>query len=166
MSGQTWNDIYDLVAPYPNVSLFNLTKNLIKRNYTVERIFQQSENFFTSIGLYKMTKSFWNNSMFVKPLNREVQCHASAFDFYNGFDYRIKMCTTINEENFYSVHHEMGHIEYFMAYKDQPLIFKFGANSAFHEALGDTIALSVQTSKHLNLIELSDYALMSKGNLV
>ena len=96
-----------------------------------------------------MTSNFWKFSNIVKPVGRNFQCHASATDFFNGFDFRIKMCTSVNDENFYTVHHEMGHIEYYMAYKNQPAIFRAGANSAFHEAIGDTIALSVQTPKHL-----------------
>ena len=70
-----------------------------------------------------------------RPKDREVQCHAAAFDFYNGFDYRIKMCTSIDEDGFSTVHHEMGHIQYYMAYRNQPTIFRTGANSGFHEGL-------------------------------
>ncbi|CAF0741045.1 unnamed protein product [Brachionus calyciflorus] len=162
MWAQSWENIYELVTPYPDVRAFNLSQNLLEQNYTVEKMFKLSEEFFTSIGLYKMTHSFWKNSMLTKPKDREVQCHASAHDFYNGYDFRIKMCTTITAENFFIAHHEMGHIEYYMAYKDQPFIFKTGANSAFHEAIGDTIALSVQTTKHLRAINLIDFESMSK----
>jgi peptidyl-dipeptidase A len=101
--------------------------------------------------------------MIVKPKGRQVQCHASATDFANDFDFRIKMCTTVNEEDFNTVHHEMGHIEYFMAYSHQPAIFKNGANSGFHEAIGDTIALSVITPKHFKAIGVIENDHMTHG---
>lgn len=76
---------------------------------------------------------------------------------------RIKMCTTITGDQFNTIHHEMGHIEYYMAYEDQPAIFKTGANSAFHEAIGDTISLSVQTKKHLKSINMVDDDSLTEG---
>ena len=103
-----------------------------------------------------MTPTFWAYSLIEKPSDRQVLCHASACDFYNDYDFRIKMCTSVNEEDFYTVHHEMGHVEYFMAYSHQPPIFKNGANSAFHEAIGDTISLSVMTPKHFAAIGVID----------
>jgi peptidyl-dipeptidase A len=133
MWAQTWDNIYDILVPFPEATQPNLTKILHEKEYDAVKIFRESERFFTSIGLYEMTPTFWKESMITKPKNREVQCHASATDFYNQFDYRIKMCTSVNEEDFYVVHHEMGHIEYFMAYSKQPAVFRTGANSAFHE---------------------------------
>ncbi|RNA19074.1 angiotensin-converting enzyme [Brachionus plicatilis] len=162
MWAQSWDNIFDLVVPYPNVNQLNLTKILKEKNYTIKNIFEQSEQFFKSLGLFKMTKSFWSKSLFEKPSDRTVQCHPAAFDFYNGYDFRIKMCTSVNEDYFYIAHHEMGHIQYYMAYKNQPFMFRAGANSAFHEAIGDTISLSVQTIKHLNKINLIDFESLSK----
>lgn len=112
-----------------------------------------------------MTPSFWKFSMIEKPFNKSVQCHASATDFFNGQDFRIKMCTSIDEDNFYTIHHEMGHIEYYMAYREQPPIFRGGANSAFHEAIGDTISLSVQTPKHFKRINILDDDSMTHGKV-
>ena len=126
-------------------------------------LIKDSEQFFISIGLYEMTPTFWKYSIIEKPEDREIQCHASAWEFWNDFDFRIKMCTSINEEDFYTVHHEMGHVEYFMAYAHQPVIFMNGANSGFHEAIGDTIALSVMTLKHYQAIGLIDNDTMSHG---
>lgn len=166
MWAQTWDNIYDLVEPFPNVKVTNLTESLINLNYTVKDIFVTAENFFRSIGLYSMTPLFWKKSMFERPADREVVCHASAHDFYNGMDFRIKMCTEVNFENLYVVHHEMGHIEYFMSYAHQLPLFRNGANSAFHEAIGDTIALSIFNKNHLHFLNLTDSVVESKEESV
>jgi hypothetical protein len=113
-----------------------------------------------------MTPTFWKYSVIEKPTDRQVQCHASAFEFANDFDFRVKMCTVVTEPDFYTVHHEMGHIEYYMAYSHQPAIFKNGANSGFHEAIGDTIALSVLTPKHLKTIGLIQNDTVTYGILL
>lgn len=140
-------------------------------------MFQKADEFFTSLGLLQMPAEFWTGSIIEKPPNKEMVCHASAWDFCNGKDFRIKQCTRITMEDFITVHHEMGHIEYFLQYKNQPLVYREGANSGnfangypmrtktkiktrnpfnliffvcysgFHEAVGDTLALSVQTTK-------------------
>ena len=60
-------------------------------------------------------------------------CHASAWDFYGNEDYRIKMCTKVNEDDFVTVNHEMGHIQYYMRYRNQSYLFRGGANPGFHE---------------------------------
>ncbi len=101
-----------------------------------------------------MTPTFWKESILVRPTDPDIQflCHASAYDFYNDFDFRIQMCTKVDLDDFKTVHHELGHVEYFMAYSDQPTLFRGGANDGFHEAVGDTIALSVMTPKHLKRI--------------
>jgi peptidyl-dipeptidase A len=163
---QDWSNIYDIVTPYPQQKSYNLTEILIRRNFTALRIFKLAEDFFLSIGLYPMTPQFWKYSMIVKPQDRKVLCHGSAWDFYNGRDFRIKMCTQPNEESFYTVHHEMGHIEYFMSYAHQPVVFRDGANSALHEAIGDTIALSVDSETHLKKIGLlSDFKSTNESNI-
>lgn len=163
MWAQTWDNIYTLVEPFPDVKSLNLTDVLLKKSYTPIKIFKQAEDFFESLGLYKMTPTFWKYSMIEKPLGRNAQCHASATDLFNGFDFRIKMCTSVDDDNFYTVHHEMGHIEYYMAYRDQPAIFKSGANSAFHEAIGDTVSLSVQSPKHLKQVNIIEDDSISYG---
>jgi len=59
------------------------------------------------------------------------------------------MCSVRTGESLNTIHHEMGHIQYFMQYHRQPSIYRTGANAAFHEAVGDTITLSVKTPGHL-----------------
>ncbi|CAF0958975.1 unnamed protein product [Brachionus calyciflorus] len=159
MHATEWSMIYDIVKPYPQAKIFNLTQQLISKGYTPIKIFKEAEEFYKSIGLFPMTDFFWNNSMFVKPNDRPVECHGGAWDFSNTFDFRISMCTEINELYYYVVYHEMGHIEYFMAYSKQPYLFK---SSPFHEAIGDLIYLSVQTPSHLKKIGLIQSEKMTK----
>uniref|UniRef100_A0A914X9H7 Angiotensin-converting enzyme n=1 Tax=Plectus sambesii TaxID=2011161 RepID=A0A914X9H7_9BILA len=127
---------------------------MVAQGYTPLKMFQTADAFFQSLGLIKMNDEFWKNSMMVQPQNRSVVCHPSAWDFRNGQDFRIKMCTQVDMANLLIVHHEMGHVEYYMQYAKQPLSFRVGANPGFHEAIGDTIALSVVTPQHLQEIGL------------
>ncbi|KAK9502105.1 hypothetical protein O3M35_012698 [Rhynocoris fuscipes] len=154
MWAQLWANIYDIVAPYPEKKAIDVTDEMLKQNYTALKMFKLSESFFTSLGLEPMPPSFWEKSIIEKPKDRELVCHASAWDFYDSKDFRIKMCTRVNMDDLFTVHHEMGHVQYFIQYKDQPHVYKEGANSGFHEAIGDVIALSVQSSKHLKEIGL------------
>ena len=101
------------------------------------------ERFFTSLGFDPLPKTFWERSLFVKPKDREVVCHASAWDIDYVDDLRIKMCIDITAEDFTTIHHELGHNFYQRAYNKQPVLFRDSANDGFHEAIGDTIALSV-----------------------
>jgi angiotensin-converting enzyme len=118
-------------------------------------MFKISEEFFTSLGLKPMPQSFWNLSVFERPNDgRELVCHASAWDFCDGKDVRIKQCTDINKKDLITIHHEMGHIQYYLQYAHQPWVFKEGANPGFHEAVGDALALSVSTPNHLKAINL------------
>ncbi|KAF4530685.1 hypothetical protein B566_EDAN004924 [Ephemera danica] len=119
-----------------------------------------AEEYFTSLGLSEMPETFWNRSELVKPTDgREFECQASAWDFYDAQDFRIKQCTTVTQDEFYTVHHEMGHVQYFLQYKHQPIAFRSGANPGFHEAVGDVISLSVSTAKHLRAVGLLDEAI-------
>ncbi|XP_041371786.1 uncharacterized protein LOC121385251 [Gigantopelta aegis] len=155
MWAQEWGNIYDIVEPYRNKSATDVTSSLKQASYNATRMFMAADEFFQSLGLEKMPGTFWTNSMFVKPVDgRKVVCHASAWDFYDGTDFRIKMCTDINMNELITIHHEMGHIEYFLLYKNQSQVYRDGANPGFHEAIGDTIALSVATPTHLNRIGL------------
>uniref|UniRef100_A0A8B9KXZ1 Angiotensin-converting enzyme n=1 Tax=Astyanax mexicanus TaxID=7994 RepID=A0A8B9KXZ1_ASTMX len=157
MWAQTWSGIMDLVRPYPNAAQVDVTQAMIAKGWDANRMFRESENFFTSVGLLPMPDEFWQKSMLEKPTDgREVVCHASAWDFYNRKDFRIKQCTVINMDDLITVHHEMGHVQYFLQYKDQPISFRDGANPGFHEAIGDVLALSVSTPKHLHTIGLLD----------
>jgi peptidyl-dipeptidase A len=113
------------------------------------------ESFFTSLGFESLPASFWERSLFTKPQDREVVCHASAWDVDAQKDVRIKMCIKINDEDFVTVHHELGHNYYQMAYAPQSYLYQDSANDGFHEAIGDTIALSV-TPEYLKKIGLID----------
>ncbi|XP_059351358.1 angiotensin-converting enzyme-like [Daphnia carinata] len=156
MWAQSWENIYSLVVPFPEKASIDVTEQMKEQGYTPLKMFQVSDEFFTSLGLIPMPPEFWKESLLEKPKDREVVCHASAWDFCNGKDFRIKQCTVVNTEDLITVHHEMGHVQYYLQYKDQPLIFRRGANPGFHEAVGDTLALSVITPKHLKEIGLLD----------
>ena len=157
MWSQQWDHIYDDLIPFKNKQPVDITQEMLKKNYTVRRIFETAEDFYMSIGMPAMTQTFWEKSMIEKPSDgRDVTCHGSASDFNKDGDYRIKMCTVINHEDFNTVHHEMGHIEYYMMYAHQPFLYREGANPGFHEAVGDFISLSVQTPEHLRKVGLLD----------
>nr|CAD7590024.1 unnamed protein product [Timema genevievae] len=156
MWAQNWVNLFDIMQPYPEGTLVDVTAALIQQNYTVLRMFETSDAFYQSLGLPTNSMSYdETRAMLVRPPDgREVVCHASAWDFCDGADFRIKMCTKINMEDFVTIHHEMGHIQYYIQYKDQPDTLRSGANPGFHEAIGDTIALSVATPQHLEKIGL------------
>ncbi|MGH0131856.1 UNVERIFIED_CONTAM: hypothetical protein FKN15_047959 [Acipenser sinensis] len=156
MWAQQWNNIYDMMIPFPNKPNMDVTQTMVDQKWNATHMFRVSEEFFTSLGLIGMPQEFWDKSMLEKPDDREVVCHASAWDFYNRKDFRIKQCTTVTMEQLFTVHHEMGHIEYYLQYKDQPVTFRGGANPGFHEAVGDVLSLSVSTPKHLKEIGLLD----------
>ncbi|WP_428263410.1 M2 family metallopeptidase [Haliangium sp.] len=123
-----------------------LTRALVAKKATPLDLVRYAEGFFVSLGLKELPPSFWERSMFVRPRDREVECHASAWSLDWQEDLRIKMCINVNHEDFTTVHHELGHIYYSWAYNHQPILFQDSANDGFHEALGDTIALSVTPS--------------------
>lgn len=143
MWAQQWNNVYDIVAPYPEAESVDVTPELQAQGYDAVRMARMGEAFFSSLGFEPLPETFWERSMLVKPEDREVVCHASAWslDFEN--DLRIKMCTRINQEDLITIHHELGHNYYQRAYNQQPVLFQGGANDGFHEAIGDAIALSV-----------------------
>ena len=154
---QDWSNVYPLVAPKNADPGYNLTGILKKRKMMPVEIVKTGERFYTSIGFAPLPQTFWERSMFVKPRDREVVCHASAWDVDNIEDLRIKMCIQLTDEDFKTIHHELGHNFYQRAYKDLPFIFRDSANDGFHEAIGDTIALSV-TPEYLVKIGLLDKA--------
>ena len=155
MWAQQWGTIYNSVAPDNADPGYNVTALLAENNYDEVKMVKQAEGFFTSLGFDKLPDSFWSRSMFVQPQDRDVVCHASAWDLDNLDDIRIKMCIQKTSEDFTVIHHELGHNFYQRAYKEQPFIFKNSANDGFHEAIGDTIALSI-TPKYLQQIGLLD----------
>ncbi len=166
MWAQSWSNIYDIVKPPADVegSPIDVTKLLAKAKYDPIKMVKTGEGFFTSLGLAKLPETFWKRSLFTKPQDREVVCHASAWDLDNIDDLRIKMCIKIDEEDFITIHHELGHNFYQRAYKDQSIIYRNGANDGFHEAIGDTIALSI-TPEYLAKIGLLDKAPKSESDL-
>ncbi len=142
MWSQEWANLFDLVVP-EKTTAFDLTNVLESKGLDEKGVVKQAEAFFVSLGLDPLPETFWERSMFVKPRDREVVCHASAWDVDWKDDLRIKMCIKINAEDFTTVHHELGHNYYQRAYKHQPALFTNSANDGFHEALGDVLALSV-----------------------
>jgi peptidyl-dipeptidase A len=155
MWGQSWGNIYDMVAPKGGGKGVDVTALLVENGYDQKKMVEVAETFFTSLGFEPLPQTFWERSLITKPKDREVVCHASAWNLDDMDDIRIKMCTKINGEDFVTVHHELGHNFYQRAYKDQPVFYKDGANDGFHEAIGDMIALSI-TPEYLVKIGLLD----------
>ena len=143
MWAQDWSNVYPLVAPKDADAGFDLTAILNTRKTDALQMVRYGEGFFTSLGFDPLPKTFWERSLFTKPRDRDVVCHASAWDVDNDNDLRIKMCIDITAEDFSTIHHELGHNFYQRAYKSQPYLFRDSANDGFHEAIGDTIALSI-----------------------
>jgi peptidyl-dipeptidase A len=140
---QDWSNIYPLVAPAGADAGYSLTDILKRKPVTPLDMVKIGERFYTSLGFEALPPTFWTRSLFVRPRDREVVCHASAWDVDLEADVRIKMCIEQTAEDFSTIHHELGHNFYQRAYKAQPAIFRDSANDGFHEAIGDTIALSV-----------------------
>jgi peptidyl-dipeptidase A len=149
---QQWGNIYSLVAP-PGVATqgVQLTKLLQAKGLDAREMVELGERFFTSLGFEPLPATFWDRSLFTKPQDHDVVCHASAWTIDNKDDVRLKMCIQVRDEDFITIHHELGHNFYQLAYNDQPYLFQGSANDAFHEALGDTVALSV-TPEYLKRI--------------
>jgi peptidyl-dipeptidase A len=155
MWAQSWGNIYDIVKPQQEMNVPDVTKALAEQEYDEIKMVKQAENFFSSLGFDPLPDTFYERSMFQKPQDREVQCHASAWNVDEKDDLRIKMCIQKTGEEFNVIHHELGHNYYQRAYKDQPMLYRGSANSGFHEAIGDTIALSI-TPTYLQQIGLID----------
>ncbi len=160
MWGQNWSNIADIALPAaaPGAGAgasVDLSAILKARNATPLEMFRMGERFYTSLGFDSLPATFWERSQFSRPRDRDVVCHASAWYIDDLSDLRVKMCTEQTEEDFRTIHHELGHDFYFRAYKDQPFLYQNGANDGFHEAIGDAIALSV-TPRYLQQIGLLD----------
>jgi peptidyl-dipeptidase A len=154
---QDWSNVYDLVAPPKAPAGPDITAILKARKIDELEMVRIAERFFTSLGFEPLPKTFWERSMFVKPRDREVVCHASAWNVDSVDDLRIKMCIEVNAEDFTTIHHELGHNFYQRAYNQLPMILRDSANDGFHEAVGDTLSLSV-TPEYLVKIGLLDKA--------
>jgi peptidyl-dipeptidase A len=156
MWAQEWGNIYDVVAPKGSGDIGYDTEALLKaKGYDPIKMVKTGEGFYSSLGFAPLPDTFWARSMIVKPADREVVCHASAWDIDNKQDVRIKMCTKVNADDFVTVHHELGHNYYQRAYMNQPFLYENGANDGFHEAIGDFVALSI-TPNYLVQIGLLD----------
>lgn len=157
MWAQEWDNIYPLVAPANADPGYDLTALLKQRKADWKQMVKYGEGFFVSLGFPPLPQTFWERSLFLKPRDRDVVCHASAWDVDQVNDLRLKMCIDVTGEDFLTIHHELGHNFYQRAYNKQPPLFRDSANAGFHEAIGDTIALSV-TPEYLVKIGLLDKA--------
>lgn len=168
---QQWNNIYPLLAPPTTAKGYDLTEILKEKSIDELGMVHYGENFFKSLGFAPLPETFWERSLFIKPRDREVVCHASAWSIDYKDDLRLKMCILIRDEDFVTVHHELGHNFYQRAYNKQPFLFQNGANDGFHEAIGDTVALSITPEylKQVGLLETvpetDDTALLMKRAL-
>ncbi|QDP18744.1 M2 family metallopeptidase [Sphingomonas xanthus] len=144
MWAQEWGNIYPLVAPKGAGDVgYDVTDLIVAKKVDEKGMVKIGEQFFSSIGFEPLPETFWTRSMFLKPRDREVVCHASAWDIDNKDDLRIKMCIKRNADDFITIHHELGHNYYQRAYNQQPFLYLNGANDGFHEAIGDMVALSI-----------------------
>ncbi|KGB55551.1 Peptidyl-dipeptidase A precursor [Sphingopyxis sp. LC81] len=158
MWAQEWGNIYPLVAPAGTGDLgYDIGDLLTAQGKTPLDMVKAGENFYSSLGMAPLPETFWKRSQFLKPADREVVCHASAWDVDNKDDIRIKMCIKVNADDFITIHHELGHNYYQRAYNKQPFLYLNGANDGFHEAIGDFVALSI-TPQYLVDIGLLDKA--------
>ena len=158
MWAQEWGNIYDVVAPAGAGDVgYDVGELLKAKRYDPIKMFKTGEGFYSSLGFKPLPDTFWARSQIVKPSDREVVCHASAWDVDSVNDLRIKMCTKVNGDDFVTIHHEMGHNYYQRAYNAQPFLYRNGANDGFHEAIGDFVALSI-TPDYLVKIGLLDPA--------
>lgn len=154
MWAQNWQNLFHDVKPFKNATLIDVTEKMRALKYTPLQMFETANEFITSLGLMSAKVSYMPPAIIEKPSDRLIECHPSAWDFVNGKDFRIKMCTNVTMEDLVTIHHELGHIQYFMQYKELPLPLRNGANLGFHEAIGETIALSASTPQHLMKVSI------------
>jgi peptidyl-dipeptidase A len=143
MWAQQWDAVYDLLEPYPGVSDLDVDSALVAQGYDAVKMTKSAETFYQSIAFPALPQTFWERSMLTQPRDRDVQCHASAWHMDGKDDVRIKMCIRPTYEELRTIYHELGHIYYYLWYKDQPFMFQNGAHDGFHEAVGDTVNLSM-----------------------
>ena len=143
MWAQSWDNLYPSLEPYRGAVALDVDKALVQQRWDAKRMVKLGEAFFSSLGFEPLPATFWERSQLVKPRDREVVCHASAWDVTFAADLRVKMCIKPTEEDLVTVHHELGHNYYQRAYTALPVLFQNGANDGFHEAIGDAIALSI-----------------------
>ncbi|MCB9743342.1 MAG: M2 family metallopeptidase [Alphaproteobacteria bacterium] len=165
MWAQDWSNLNAALAPYPDEPSIDLTPALESKGWTPEQMVEAAEGFFTSMGMVELPETFWERSMFVRPEDREVVCHASAWDPTWSGDVRIKMCIRPTHEDLLTIHHELGHDYYFLYYKDLPALFRQGAHDGFHEAIGDTLLLSATPAYFQGLGLLDEVSATDEGVL-
>ncbi len=153
MWAQDWSNVYPLVEPFKSKVSLDVTGELERQKWDAVKMVKTSEDFFTSLGLESLPQRFYERSMLTKPRDRDVVCHASAWDVTYSGDYRIKMCIEQTEEDLITIHHELGHIYYYVYYHQLPVLFQTGANDGFHEAIGDALTLSI-TPEYLKKLGL------------
>ena len=164
MWSQTWANIYETVGPPGSGPEYDLTRLLERHGVDELEMVRYGERFFSSLGFAPLPSSFWDRSLFKKPADRDVVCHASAWDLDFESDVRIKMCIGVNDEDFVTIHHELGHNYYQRAYRMQDLLYRDSANDGFHEGIGDTIALSI-TPEYLVRVGLLDRAPAAENDI-
>ena len=165
MWSQGWSFIYDIMEPYPGVAPLDVDSTLKTKNYSPQEMVRSAENFYVSLGMDRLPKTFWERSMFSKPADRDVVCHASAWTLDGDEDLRIAMCIKQTFDELRVIYHELGHNYYQWAYKDQPPLFWDGAHAGFHEAIGDTVTLSM-TPEYLAEVGLLDSAEQSREAVI
>lgn len=153
--GHKWDSLFNLILPYPERPLLDINAKLAKKRYPPIKLFKIAESFYTSINLSTMPESFWKKSIFKKPKNKNMVCRPSSWDFADGEDYRISQCTKMEHKFILTSHHEMGHIQYYLQYKQQPTVYRTAANPGFHEAVADAFTLSINTMEHFKLLGLT-----------
>ena len=153
MWAQEWGNIYDLAAPASAPATYDLEQALHEKGADAKQMVGYGEKFFESLGFDSLPETFWQRSMLTRPRDRDVVCHASAWDIDSDKDVRLKVCLHGTADDFTTVHHELGHVYYTLAYRTQPPLFRSGANDGFHEAIGDSIALAI-TPEYLKKIGL------------
>ena len=165
MWAQQWDAVYDLLEPYPGVSQLDVDKALVSQGYDPVRMTKSAEEFYRSIAFPALPQTFWERSLLEQPKDRNVQCHASAWHMDAKEDVRIKQCIRPTYEELRTIYHELGHVYYYLWYKDRPYLFQNGAHDGFHEAVGDTINLSM-TPSYLAKIGLVPEAKTSRETLI
>jgi peptidyl-dipeptidase A len=164
MWAQDWENIYDIVGPADGDAGYDLTAILQERRFTPISMVKAGEAFFSSLGFAELPQTFWERSLFVKPADRDVVCHASAWNVDEKEDLRIKMCIEVDAEDFRTIHHELGHNYYQRAYNQHSFLYRDSANDGFHEAVGDTLSLSI-TPRYLVQIGLLDKEPDASGDI-
>ncbi|EFN63834.1 Angiotensin-converting enzyme, testis-specific isoform [Camponotus floridanus] len=151
---QSWEALIDIVFPNYTAIMPNLTNSMIQENYNVIKMIETVDDFYVSLGFPSLTPEFWKNSIFKREIGRRSSCHATAVNMYNKNDFRIIACLETKPEDFNVIYHEIGHIQYYMAYQNQSSFFKNGINSAFHESIGDTISYGATSFQHMRRLGL------------